>query len=217
MEKNDRSALNQLKYSVRVTANCKNNAANRLEKFKNISFAIIVMTSLGLIFIPIWFLAFPTKNHSYKTIIDISQIFLAIVILVFSIQISNSSYDVKIKNLRVCGSNLRSLTKKLRILEEELLDDKDRHDKDKHQELRKLLDEYEAILKDSEPHQDIDFLVTECEKDSFGKRIKKGYHFKKYLSLHFIYIYLTLVVAFFELFLILDILGLVITLRNISN
>ncbi|OBX05930.1 hypothetical protein QV06_00570 [Gallibacterium genomosp. 3] len=214
MEKKDRSALEQFKYSVRVTANCKNNAASRLEKFKNISFAIIIMTSLGLIFIPIWFLAFPTQNHLYKTIIDISQIFLAIVILVFSIQISNSSYDVKINNLRACGSNLRSLSKKLRILEEELLDNKD--DKDKYKKIREFLELYGNILKDAEPHQEIDFLVTECEKDSFWKRIEKGYYFKKYLSLHYIYIYLTLTVAFFELFLILDILGLVITFGNIK-
>lgn len=215
MSKEKTSALDQLQYSVRITANCKNNAATRLEKFKNISFAITVLASLGLIFIPLWVIVFPIDLNKpvFKSIVEISQIFLAIVILIFSIQTSNASYELKINKLRVCGSKLRNLSKTLRILEEDL---KDNTELAKSKELRMYQQEYEKILSDSEPHQDIDFLMTECEKDSFGKKLEKGYYYKKYLSLHFLYLYLSLMIIIFELVLILNLIGVNNILRDIN-
>ncbi|MDP9499693.1 SLATT domain-containing protein [Bisgaard Taxon 45] len=206
------SSFKQLLHSAKATAHCKNNAASRLENFKNITFIITVLVSLGLIFIPLWgFIPneITESLHSMSSqFINISQIFLAVSVLVLSVLISSASYELKIYKLRECGSDLRGFVKKLRLLEEFYKIENNSYS-EFLEECKKLQVEYEEIIKYSEGHSNIDYLFYAYESKSIRDKIFELYYFKKFLSLHYMAIVLAFAIVFLELSIILNLIGVI--------
>lgn len=195
-----RSAVDQLHCSTKRTAGCKYRAANRLRSFQNLSKIIIAVSSLSLIFIPLWGIAYGDKTyHSVSdSFLDFYQIFLAIVMLTFSSIISTASYDLRIYKLEQCGFELRSFTKKLRMN----MDSEDRIEQNKFEELQ---NEYEEILKNSLEHTESDYVTVLFEEDC-SKKIS-NYFFKRYFTLHYIAVLWIFFMIFFEIIVILDVVG----------
>lgn len=111
----DRSDLSPEKtflLTMRVTTKCRYNAANRLINLNKFSFFTTTVLSLGLIFIPL------AQNSGITIdiksgVINMMQIFLAVAVLVYSIIIGTSQYELRSEKLTACGDSLKELIREL--------------------------------------------------------------------------------------------------------
>lgn len=202
MKNNDqkRSAIDQLHYSVKTTANCKYKAARRLKNFQNMSKTIIIVSSLGLIFIPLWNVTHIGNfyHSTFRYFLDFYQIFLAVIMLVFSSIISAVPYDLRIDKLEQCGFELRSFTKKIR----RHIDSDNKIDEN---EFERLQNEYKEILKISLEQTDSDYVAVLSEEDPFKKI--PNYYFRRYFTLHSIVVLWILIMMVLEMIVILHLVG----------
>ncbi|MFW3398424.1 SLATT domain-containing protein, partial [Aliarcobacter butzleri] len=100
------SEIEKFMFNVRTTAHCRYNASVRLQRLGKFSFFTLIFLSLGLVFIPLMQNA-NIKLEIANNVINMMQIFLAVAVLVFSISISTSRYELRAETLRECGDKLK--------------------------------------------------------------------------------------------------------------
>ncbi|MCP1660291.1 SLATT domain-containing protein [Neisseria perflava] len=210
-QKKEKSAFEQLLYSARITANCKYIAADRLMRFKHLTFCVTTMLSLGLIFIPLWVMHYPPPHKFSAEFLNIFQIFLAVATLVYSVIISMAGYDLRIYKLQDCGGKLRAFVKKLRVKQDNSRQDifnksiekinKDEATEETNEntgrivtdeDMGKYQKEYHQILSSAEQHMGIDYLIHINSDKEYKDKVFSSYYFKKFWSLHtaaFFYLY----------------------------
>lgn len=130
------------------------------------------------------------------------QIFLAVAVLVYSVVIGTSKYDLRSDALNKCGTDIKQLIRRLR---NEIFLKENNNPLD----LNNYHTEYDRILTKSENHARVDYLYAVLESKPYFKitGFKRAYgYFKVYLLLFLPYIIPTLMMLF-EILFILDILG----------
>lgn len=137
--------------TMRVTAKCRFNAASRLSNLNKFSFLTTTLLSLGLIFIPL------AQNSDIdivikQGVINMMQIFLAVSVLVYSIIIGTSKYEVRSEKLTACGDSLKELIRKLnKKLKEDSLE---------INELEDYQVTYAHIISKTENPQNVDYIIA---------------------------------------------------------
>lgn len=201
-EKDENDPAKKLLNSMRITAKCRFNAAVRLSSTNFYSFITTTVLSLGLIFIPLYQSSGLPIPYSDK-VLSMLQIFLAVAVLVYSVIIGTSKYELRASELDQCGVDIKVLIRRLRhdICESKsgslILD------------LEKYHKEYHVISAESENHSRLDYLqaILETRSDFNITGIKRAYlYIKMYLTRVTIYIIPTMMMLF-EILFILDIIG----------
>ncbi len=160
-EKKANNSLEKLQTSMRMTAKCRYNAASRLICHSKFAFFTTTFLSLGLIFIPL------LSNSGIKlafgaNVLNMLQIFLAVAILVYSVVIGTSRYDVRAEKLTQCGDKLKILIRSV----EQYREDNQEYSKE---ELESYQEQYSNITSDSENHGRTDYwlAILEMDRDYF--------------------------------------------------
>jgi hypothetical protein len=154
-ERSVTDAAEKLQRSMRVTAKCRYNAAERLRWQGKFAFFTTTVLSLGLIFIPLMqnagvFLAFRPN------VLNMIQIFLAVAVLVYSVVIGTARYEMRAENLTECGNKLKELIREL---------DKARESKKNtlDEDLTTYQMRYSDVVIDSENHMRSDYRLAMAE------------------------------------------------------
>jgi hypothetical protein len=145
-----------LKKNMRTTANCRFNAAVRLQRQGKVAFITTTLVSLGLIFIPLMQLAKISLNIE-DNILNVIQIFLAVAVLIYSSIISTAGYELRAQKLHECGVKLKALEQKLDM------DSFPGTATTPPLNLTSLQTEYTDILAHSENHDLSDYLLAKAE------------------------------------------------------
>lgn len=145
-----KNAKEKFQLSVRVTAKCRFNAAERLKRQSKFAFFTTTILSLGLIFIPLMQnagirLAFPSN------VLNMMSIFLAVAILVYSVVIGTARYDARADKLTQCGDNLKNLSRELDNKSEEF------------ENISEFEKQYYHLISDTENHTRTDYLAATLE------------------------------------------------------
>ena len=146
-----KDAKEKFQMSIRVTAKCRFNAAERLKRQGKFAFLTTTILSLGLIFIPLMQnsgikLAFPPN------VLNMMSTFLAVAVLVYSVVIGTARYEARADKLTQCGDNLKDLNREL--------DNQLKSDSVDIQELEK---KYSHLISDTENHTKTDYLAATLE------------------------------------------------------
>ena len=146
-----KDAKEKFQMSIRVTAKCRFNAAERLNRQGKFAFFTTTILSLGLIFIPLMQnsgikLAFPPN------VLNMMSTFLAVAVLVYSVVIGTARYEARADKLTQCGDNLKDLNREL--------DNQLKSDSVDIQELEK---KYSHLISDTENHTKTDYLAATLE------------------------------------------------------
>jgi len=112
-----KNAKEKFQMSIRATAKCRFNAAERLKRQGKFAFFTTTILSLGLIFIPLM------QNSGIKlafstNVLNTMSIFLAVAVLVYSVVIGTARYEARADKLTQCGDNLKDLSRELDSLKE---------------------------------------------------------------------------------------------------
>lgn len=146
----------KLLMSMRVTAKCRYNAANRLLWQNRFSFITTTVLSLGLIFIPLMQNAgvdIPIK----QTVLNMMQIFLAVAVLVYSIVIATAQYELRAEKLTSCGDKLKELIRSLdKISSSNTIDNDESH-------LSEYQEKYSEVTTRTENHSNCDYTFSTLE------------------------------------------------------
>lgn len=145
--------------SMRVTSRCR---FNRAESLKNISFYSFLTTtilSLGLIFIPLFQITGREMHYSANAL-TVIQIFLAVSVLVYSVVIATSKYELRASLLDECGVKIKELIRRLRaeIFEPE--------PEGAVVDLNKYHKMYNKVTCSCENHKRVDYLFATLESRS---------------------------------------------------
>ena len=137
--------------SIRVTAKCRFNAAERLKRQSKFAFFTTTILSLGLIFIPLMQnsgiqLAFPPN------VLNMISTFLAVAVLVYSVVIGTARYEARADKLTQCGDNLKDLNREL-----------DNQSKSASVDIQELEKKYSHLISDTENHTKTDYLAATLE------------------------------------------------------
>lgn len=138
--------------TLRVTARCRFNASRRISIQSKFSFFTNTIFSLGLILIPLLQMAQISKNFSPEVLASM-QFFLAVAVLVYSMNLNSAQYDLRIRELLNCANEIKKL---IRNIEEDL----------KNQsilDLKEYKKEYASILEKVENHENCDFFLSQLE------------------------------------------------------
>lgn len=146
-----KNAKEKFQMSIRVTAKCRFNAAERLKRQSRFAFFTTTILSLGLIFIPLMQnagvkLAFPAN------VLNMMSIFLAVAVLVYSVVIGTARFEARADKLTQCGDNLKELSRELDSLLEKDLED-----------ISELEKKYSHLISDTENHTRTDYLAATLE------------------------------------------------------
>jgi len=137
--------------SMRITANCRFKASERLKYINNFSLFTATYLSLGLILIPLIQNTDIALNFHNK-VLNLMQVFLAVAVLVYSTINATARYDARSIALNDCGDKVKDLIRTLRNLPIE------------ENDFSKIQDKYNDALKDSENHSQLDYLKVMLEK-----------------------------------------------------
>lgn len=151
IERPKKTAKEKFQMSIRVTAKCRFNAAERLKRQSRFAFFTTTILSLGLIFIPLMQnadikLAFPAN------VLNMMSIFLAVAVLVYSVVIGTARFEARADKLTQCGDNLKELSRELDSLLEKNLEDISEFEK-----------KYSHLISDTENHTRADYLAATLE------------------------------------------------------
>ncbi|WP_197017030.1 SLATT domain-containing protein [Bibersteinia trehalosi] len=146
-----KSAKEKFQMSIRVTAKCRFNAAERLKRQSKFAFFTTTILSLGLIFIPLMQnagikLEFPTN------VLNTMSIFLAVAVLVYSVVIGTARYEARADKLTQCGDNLKDLSREL-----------DNQSENSSINITDLEKKYSHLISDTENHTRTDYLAATLE------------------------------------------------------
>lgn len=201
-EKPEDDPAQKLLNSMRVTAKCRFNASVRLARTSKYSFLTTTVLSLGLIFMPLYQNSGLQVPYSDK-VLSMLQIFLAVAVLVYSVVIGTSKYDLRAEALDRCGVGIKELIRKLR---NEISESKANG---VSIDMEKYHSKYHEISSEPENHVRVDYLfaVLESSVDFNITGFKRLYlNVKAYFMYSVPYIIPTSMMLFEVLF-ILDILG----------
>ncbi|WP_256383185.1 SLATT domain-containing protein [Photobacterium toruni] len=201
-EENESAPEKILLNSMRITAKCRFNASVRLERESKYAFLTTTVLSLGLIFIPLYQNSELTIPYGEK-VLTMLQIFLAVAVLVYSVVIGTSKYDLRSTALDKCGVGIKELIRKLRH------DISESTNNGISIDLKRYHSDYHKISTETENHIRVDYLlaVLESRSDFDITGVKRLYlYIKAYTMYLFPYIIPTSMMIFEVLF-ILDILG----------
>lgn len=148
--------------SMRTTAKCRYNASVRLQQHGKFSFFTTTVLSLGLVFIPLMQNA-GVPLAFQANVLNMMQIFLGVAVLVYSVVIGTSRYDMRATQLTECGDKLKELIREL---------DKDREANGgciQSSKLAEFQQRYSDIVTDVENHErnDYRFATLEMVNDYF--------------------------------------------------
>ncbi|MFW3399265.1 SLATT domain-containing protein [Aliarcobacter butzleri] len=193
--------MEKFMFNVRTTAHCRYNASVRLQRLGKFSFFTLIFLSLGLVFIPLMQNA-NIKLEIANNVINMMQIFLAVAVLVFSISISTSRYELRAETLRECGDKLKELIREL----------------SKEQEFEQISKEkltiyqkrYTDVTTDSENHESIDYKVAiiDMNNDFIITGFKRLFLKIEIFLNNFIIKIIPILLITFEIIFITDIFGL---------
>lgn len=201
-EKDERDPAKKLLNSMRITAKCRFNASVRLLSVNSYSFITTTVLSLGLIFIPLYQSSGLPIPYSDK-VLSMLQIFLAVAVLVYSVIIGTSKYELRASKLDQCGVDIKVLIRRLR---NDICESKA---SGVSINLEKYHNKYHVISSESENHSRLDYLqaILETRSDFDITGVKRAYlHLKMYISRSSIYV-LPTIMMLFEILFILDITG----------
>lgn len=186
--------------SMRITAKCRFNAAVRLSSTNSYSFITTTVLSLGLIFIPLYQSSGLPIPYSDK-VLSMLQIFLAVAVLVYSVIIGTSKYELRASKLDQCGVDIKVLIRRLR------------HDictakaNNLPLDLEKYHEKYHVISAESENHSRLDYLqaILETRSDFNITGVKRAYLYLKMNIIRATTYFIPTVMMLFEILFILDI------------
>lgn len=165
-ERKDLAPIETLKRSAQMTAKCRYNASIRLEHQGKFAFFTTTVLSLGLIFIPLMQNA--GVPLAFKpNVLNMMQIFLAVSILVYSVVIGTSRFEVRAEKFDECAHKLNELIRELDYAcktKECLEKGKDKHDE--KEEFDEHHRRYTDILTDSENHIRGDYYLAKLQRDN---------------------------------------------------
>jgi len=202
------SEVDKFLFNVRTTAHCRYNASVRLQKLGKFSFITLTVLSLGLVFIPLM------QNANIKlaltdNVINMMQVFLAVAVLVYSIIISTSRYDLRAETLRECGDKLKELIR-------ELSKEKEYTEKISKEILSNYQKRYTDITTDTENHEVIDYTLASLDmnNDFFISGFPRFIlHFKIQFN-NFLSKIIPILLIIFEIIFITDIFGVTTIFTN---
>jgi hypothetical protein len=160
-ERITKDSADKLQMSMRVTAKCRYNAARRLHNQSQFSFLVVTLLSLGLIFIPLVLNAGAVLSLK-PSILNMMQIFLAVSVLVYSVIVSTSRYEVRSTKLTDCGDRLKELIRGLGR-------EREAAEGASKKTLEDFQRRYADVVTDSENHSRSDYYLAtlEMENDYF--------------------------------------------------
>ena len=155
---------------ARRTAKARFVAAQRFELHNLCSRCTVAIASIALLTIPL-LQAFDLSTNLNSQQLNVIQILLAVVILVFSLLLSGEEYAVKANRMHRCGIELNALAQKSRELN--VLAQKNGKQVDDEMQLR-LLEQYHNVIQRCDNHQQIDFDMQKLQnhKDYFETRFQ---------------------------------------------
>lgn len=153
-ERKPSDPADKLLLSMRTTAKCRYNAAERLRGQGRFSFFTTTTLSLGLVFVPLVQNARVPLAFT-EDVLNALQIFLGVSVMVYSIVIGTSKHDLRYTKLTTCGDKIKEL---IRDLEKE----RDSHQIEK-QELSRFQEKYAKVVSESENHERNDYRIATLE------------------------------------------------------
>lgn len=142
--------------NMRITSKSRYHAAIRLRNKSNFSFFTTTILSLGLILIPL--LQNSDVNLNLRpAALNALQVFLAVAVLIYSVIIGTSQYDMKSALLTYCADNIKDMTRNLR------LDINDAKTSGITIDLGDYHNKYREICNSSESHKTVDFIFARLE------------------------------------------------------
>ena len=145
--------------SMRVTSRCRFNRAESLKNISFYSFFTTTILSLGLIFIPLFQITGREMHYSANAL-TVIQIFLAVSVLVYSIVIATSKYELRASLLDECGVKIKELIRRLRV---DIFEPKDEN---AVVDLNKYHKMYSKVTCSCENHKRVDYLFATLESRS---------------------------------------------------
>ncbi len=141
------------------------------------------------------------KLEIANNVINMMQIFLAVAVLVFSISISTSRYELRAETLRECGDKLKELIRELSKEQEFEVIGKDK--------LGVYQKRYTDITTDSENHESIDYkkAILDMNNDFIITGFKRLFLNIELLSNNFIILIIPILLISFEIIFITDMFG----------
>lgn len=104
--------------SMRTTANCRHNAASRIEANGRVAFISTTLLSLGLVFIPLM------QNSGVDlalkdSVLNMVQIFLGVAVLVYSLIIGTARYEIRALELSNNAAQIKELIHELQLIRDQ--------------------------------------------------------------------------------------------------
>lgn len=162
------NAIEQLQLSIRATTKCRYNAASRLKRQGSFAFFTTTVLSLGLIFIPLM------QNSGLQlklpvNVLNMMSIFLAVAVLVYSVVIGTSRYELRAENLTKCGNKLKELNRSI-------VKDLSNQEISEVAILEKYQGKYSVIVEETENHErrDYRFATLEMKRDYNITKVDKA-------------------------------------------
>lgn len=131
------------------------NASRRLRYHERLSLWTISWSSAVLITLPL-LKAFDLPLHYSYKMLDLLQMALAIIVLVYSIILHSTNFAVRAERMHDCGLELNALARKILPLIAS--------PPARMTQYHKMLDEYHEILKGKEDHAQTDYWFTQINK-----------------------------------------------------
>lgn len=194
-------AIENLERNARITSKCRFNASIRLQHQGKFAFFTTTVLSLGLIFIPLMQNA--GVPLAFKpNVLNMMQIFLAVSVLVYSVVIGTSRYEIRAEKLNECGDKLKELIRELNyaLKEKRILTEID---------FNKYQQRYSDIVTDSENHTRSDHRLAWLdmgEDDSPTGLLRLHSYFISYAARSVAYL-IPIVMILFEVIFITDMIG----------
>lgn len=147
MDPNAIAKFGELHRRVRLTAGARFRAARRLARHDKFAQWTIALLSVGLIVVPLLQALKVTTGLSVEQL-NVLQIVLAVLVLVFSLLLSRDNFSVRADKMHRCGLELGQLERDLFGLLVTGADDRIYKD---------MSDRYFDILQQHENHEDVDY------------------------------------------------------------
>lgn len=211
-EREKKNATQKLQLRIRVTSQCRYNAAKRLQQIGKYNFFTTTVLSLGLIFIPLMQGAGIYFYLSEKVLSSV-QVFLAVTVLVYSVIIATAKYELRSNLLTRCGDKLKELNRKV---EAACIEAKENDMQLDNEHLKKFNRLYTDIVAECENHEDEDYKRTVLEMKNDYPYLKKRQRFYNYATIVlglFVNFLIPTLFIIIEFLIILDMLGITIIFK----
>lgn len=208
-----KNAHEKLMLSIRITAQCRFNAANTMRINNLVAFLTTTIVSLGLILIPL-IQSSGIQTSFLPNVLNSTQIFFAVVILVYSVIINQAKYNVRAELFNDCGNKLKELSRKVDIAIESQKENRTSTTDEQFlsastDKLQKYYKQYDEIVTSCEHHTNNNYLkaMLRMTNDFDIHGLKYIYYCLKWFLVENVYIIVPMLIVGSELFFILDMFG----------